>query len=39
MVEALADIEVATKLLKMSDGGKVNPIDAKYESLKCELDV
>jgi len=37
MVEALAEIEIATKLLKQNSDIKVNPIDQNYEKLKCEM--
>jgi len=37
MVEALADIEIATKLLKVSSGGRDNPIDVHYQKLKCGI--
>ncbi|KAJ3108880.1 Poly [ADP-ribose] polymerase 2 [Phlyctochytrium planicorne] len=39
MVEALADIEVTTTLLKTAQKSDVNPIDSKYESLKCNMKV
>jgi hypothetical protein len=38
MVESLADIEIATKLLRQASTGPeslLNPIDATYEKLKC----
>jgi len=39
MVEQLADIEIATKLLSshMSDATNVHPIDIQYHKLKCNL--
>jgi len=37
MLEALADIEIATKIIKESNKGTMNPVDSNYEKLKCEL--
>jgi len=37
MVEALADIEIATKLLKITSGGRENPVDVHYQKLKCGI--
>jgi len=37
MVEALADIEIATKLLKVTSGGRDNPVDVHYQKLKCGI--
>ncbi|PWA92131.1 Poly [Artemisia annua] len=37
MVEALGEIEVATKLLEDNAGSLEDPILARYESLQCEL--
>ncbi len=40
MVESLADIEIATKLLRQASSGPeslLNPIDATYDKLKCEF--
>jgi len=38
MVEALADIEIATKLLRASSSGSLdNPVDTHYKKLKCGI--
>jgi hypothetical protein len=37
MLEALADIQFTTNLLKSLIDPTVNPIDSKYESLHCDL--
>ena len=43
MVEQLADIEIATKLLKSDDKesehSNQHPIDIHYHSLKCEMKI
>lgn len=37
MLEALADIEIAMKIIKEEGADDVNPIDSHYTSLKCDL--
>ncbi|KAI8850314.1 poly polymerase catalytic domain-containing protein [Chytridium lagenaria] len=37
MVEALADIQVTTTLLDSIKSSTVNPVDQRYESLKCKM--
>ncbi|CEL98091.1 unnamed protein product [Vitrella brassicaformis CCMP3155] len=37
MLEALADIEIATKLLKERSDVSEHPADAKYRSLRCDI--
>ena len=37
LLEVLADLEVASKLLEGSKKSGTNPIDASYDSLKCKL--
>jgi hypothetical protein len=37
MCDALADIEVAMKLISSSSGGDENTIDANYHKLKCGM--
>eukprot|EP01112_Ceratiomyxa_fruticulosa_P003582 TRINITY_DN138_c0_g1_i5.p1 TRINITY_DN138_c0_g1~~TRINITY_DN138_c0_g1_i5.p1 ORF type:complete len:680 (+),score=156.34 TRINITY_DN138_c0_g1_i5:230-2269(+) len=38
MLEALADIEVATKLIKEVEDSGEDPIDASYAKLKCDIE-
>jgi len=37
MLEALGDIEIATKILKETESSTVNPIDANYQKLNCKI--
>jgi len=38
MLEALGDIEIATKIIKETEASGANPIDSNYQKLKCTID-
>ena len=38
MLEALADIEIAMKIIARGGAGDANPVDGQYESLNCGLE-
>jgi len=39
MLEALGDIEIATKIMKATEDSGENPIDSNFKSLKCDMEV